>query len=149
MAAWLAAIPVLGSFFKDVGEAIDRNVTTDEERLKMKADMMGLQVPVVMAVVEAQKSANELQAKLVEAELKSEHWLVWSRRPILSYAAFLNAIGASVFGYMDSENAWWLALAINGLDVGTRGAAGLRPRRDLSVGPARLFRKQHRSAKGG
>lgn len=127
MPAWLAAIPVLGGLFEAVGTAVDKIVTSDEERLKLKAEMMAMQVPVVTAIIEAQKHSNEMQIRLAEAELKSEHWLVWSRRPILSYAAFANAILANVFGalghnYMAQDDAWWLALAINGLDVGSRGA---------------------------
>lgn len=127
MPAWLAAIPVIGQLFTSLGDAIDKNVTTDQERLQLKAQMMALQVPVVTAVIEAQKVANELQVRLTEAELKSEHWLVWSRRPVISYLAFANAIAANLAGafgynYMAQDDAWWLALLVNGLDFGSRGA---------------------------
>lgn len=124
--SFLAAIPIIGQLFDAIGGAIDRNSTTDEERLKFKADMMALQVPVITAVMQAQQAANEMQVKLAELELKNEHWLVWSRRPILAYLSILNLIGTNVAGalgynYMDPTDALYFALLINGLDTGTRG----------------------------
>ena len=42
MAAWLAAIPVIGGLLDSLGNAIDKNVTTDQERLALKAELMKL-----------------------------------------------------------------------------------------------------------
>ncbi len=124
--SFLAAIPLIGSLFEKVGEAIDKNVTTEHERLMMKAELTGLYTPVLVAVLGAQQSANEMQAKIAEVEAKSEHWLVWARRPIISILAFVNAVYAGIAaakGYpsMDAESAFYLALLANGLDMGTRG----------------------------
>lgn len=124
--SWLAAVPVLGQLFTSLGEAIDRNVTTDHERLQMKAKIMELQVPVIMAVAEAHKAGLDLQAKLAEVEAKSEDRLVRWRRPIVSIVALANFLVMSWLGAMgypipDLQYAFILAALANGLDIGTRG----------------------------
>ena len=119
--SWLSALPVIGSLFESVGTAIDKNVTSDEERLKLKAELMTLYSPVLQAVIEAQKSNNEMQVKIAEIEVRSEHWLVWARRPIISILAFLNLPVAGFTGYMTVDGALYLAMLVNGLDMGTRG----------------------------
>lgn len=121
MMDWLNGIPIIGKLFEQVGEAVDRNITTDAERLKLKAELTQLYIPVLTTVLEAQKSTNELQVKLAEVESKSEHWLVWSRRPIIAFMSIGNLIMAGIAGYMDVKDAMYLALVINGLDTGTRG----------------------------
>ena len=118
---WLASIPVVGDLIDKIGGAIDRNVTSDEERLKIKAELTSLYVPLLQTVVEAQKHANEMQVKLAEVEVASEHWLVWSRRPIIAFMSIGNLIAAGITGYMDVDSAMYLALVVNGLDTGTRG----------------------------
>ena len=120
MGFW-AAIPIIGTLFEKIGEAIDRNSTTDEERLKFKAELMSLYAPVLVAVLDAQKSLNEMQVKMAEIEAKSEHWMVWARRPIIAFMAVGNFIGASLFGYMDANNAFYFACLANGLDMASRG----------------------------
>lgn len=118
--SFLAAIPVIGSLFESIGGAVDKLVTSDHERLQMKATLMQLQVPVIIAVLEAQKATNELQVKLAEIEGKSEHWLVWSRRPIIAFLAVGNFIGSAIFGYMNTDNAFYFACLANGLDIAGR-----------------------------
>lgn len=118
---WLSSLPVIGSLFEKVGEAIDKNVTTDEERLKLKAELTTLYLPVLQSVVEAQKHANEMQVRLVEVEAKSEHWLVWSRRPVIAFMSVGNLIAAAILDYMDVDQALYFAMLVNGLDTGTRG----------------------------
>lgn len=121
MPAWLAAIPVVGTLFEKLGEAIDRNVTTDAERLQLKAELTSLYVPIVTAVIEAQKHANEMQVKLAEVEANSQHWLVWSRRPIIAFLAVGNFIAAAFLKHMDLESALYFAMLCNGLDFASRG----------------------------
>ena len=126
MPAWLAAIPVIGGLIDSIGNAIDKNVTSDQERLKLKAEMTSMYVPVLTAVIQAQATMNELQVKMAEIEAKSEHWLVWSRRPIIAFAAIFNFILANVlaafgYAYMDPTEAMYFAMLVNGLDTGSRG----------------------------
>src|SRR5574341_732350 len=103
MPAWLAAIPVIGTLFEKIGEAVDKNVTTDHERLQLKATLMELYIPILVSVTEAQKTMAELQAKLAEIEAKSEHWLVWSRRPIVALLAVGNFLAVPFFQHMPQD----------------------------------------------
>ena len=69
--------------------------------------------------------ANEVMNN-AEIEAKSEHWLVWSRRPIIAFAAIFNFILANVlaafgYAYMDPTEAMYFAMLVNGLDTGSRG----------------------------
>mgnify|MGYP001557805504 CR=1 FL=1 len=121
MAGWLAAIPVIGDLFDKVGGAVDNLITSDEERLKVKAELASLYMPVLQSVMEAQKAYQEMQVKIIEIESKSEHWLVWSRRPIIAYLSIINLIAAAIFKHMDIDNALYFSMLINGLDTGTRG----------------------------
>lgn len=119
--SWVAAIPIIGQFFEQIGTAIDKNVTTDEERLKLKAELTQYYVPIVGAVIEAQKNYNDMQVRIAEIEAKSEHWLVWSRRPIIAFVSIGNLIAAGIFRHMDMDSALYFAMIVNGLDTGTRG----------------------------
>lgn len=119
--SFLSAIPIAGSLIEKIGEAIDRNITTEEERLKLKAEITSLYVPVIAEAIKAQEAMAQLQAEVAKAEAQSEHFIVYARRPILSVLAFVNVIVASITHYMPIEYAYNLALLINGLDMGTRG----------------------------
>lgn len=119
--SWVAAVPLIGTFFEQIGAAIDRNVTTDAERLKLKGELTQHYVPIVGAVIEAQKNYNDMQVKIAEIEAKSEHWLVWSRRPIIAFISIGNLIAAGIFKHMDIDSALYFAMIVNGLDTGTRG----------------------------
>ena len=121
MIEYLAAIPVLGGMFEKLGAAIDRNVTTDEERLKLKVELAALYGPVLQAVLAAQESANKLQMKIAEVEAQSEHFIVYARRPIIAFASVANFLWAAFYGHMDVTDAMHFAMLVNGLDVGTRG----------------------------
>ena len=134
--SFLASLPIIGSFFDSVGKTVDELVTSDEERLKVKAQIAEISAPVMMAVVQAQMSANELQARIVEAEAKSEDRFVRWRRPILSLLAASNFLGVlwwwmlsgsvvNVFAITEIPTvvsySFMFAALVNGLDVGTRG----------------------------
>ena len=87
----------------------------------MKAELTSLYVPVLSAVMEAQRHAMEMQVRLAELELKNQHWLVWSRRPIIAYLAIGNLLAAAFLKHMDIDTAFYFAAIVNGLDTGTRG----------------------------
>jgi hypothetical protein len=99
--SWLATLPVIGGLFEKVGEALDRNLTTDEERLKAKVDLMSIQAPVLVAVVEAQKAFNEAQEKIRGYEVKSEKFIVYARRPIIDLVMSANCLVVFWFWMLD------------------------------------------------
>jgi hypothetical protein len=134
--SFLASLPIIGSFFESAGKVVDDLVTSDEERLQVKAKIAELSAPVLLAVVQAQMSANELQARIVEAEAKSEDRLVRWRRPILSLLAagnfmivlwwwMLSGSVQNIFAITEIpaivSYSFTFAALVNGLDIGTRG----------------------------
>ena len=135
--SFLAAIPIIGELFKDVGDAIDKNVTTDDERLKAKATLTALFAPVIQSIVSSQIAFAELQAKIAEIEARSEHWLVWARRPVISILATANFMVTlwlwmltmpkfnAIFSVTEVpavvQFAFYFAMGASGLDMTTRG----------------------------
>ena len=132
--SFLASLPIIGSFFESAGKAVDELVTSDEERLQVKAKIAEISAPVLLAVVQAQMSANELQARIVEAEAKAEDRLVRWRRPILSLLAGGNFMAVLWWWMLTADRVFSLtdipavvsysfmfAALVNGLDIGTRG----------------------------
>lgn len=132
--SFLASLPIIGSFFESAGKAVDELVTSDEERLQVKAKIVELSAPVLQSVVAAQVSSNELQARIVEAEAKSEDRVVRWRRPILSFVAAGNFIIVLWWWMLSGEAIFTIeaipavvsysftfAALVNGLDIGTRG----------------------------
>ena len=132
--SFLASLPIIGGFFTEVGKAADELITSDEERLQVKAKITEISAPVLLAVVQAQISANELQAKIIQAESASEDKMVRWRRPILSFIAAINFMvvlwwwmlsGDAIFSIDEIPSvvnySFMFAALINGLDVGTRG----------------------------
>lgn len=125
--SWLAAIPVVGSLFERIGEAIDRNVTTDHERLQAKNETIALLGPVLVALLEAEKASNELKARLLEAEIRAEDRLVRWRRPIISLLGTAHGCAGLwlyVAGWIPHEAAVAVMTfggTIGGLDIASRG----------------------------
>lgn len=133
--SFLKSIPIIGDFVDQVGDAIDKNVTTDHERLTTKAKMMEIAGPVIMSVVQAQAAANELVVKLAQLESSNEDRMVRWRRPIIAYIAAINFIimlwwwvttyPGNIFDVTDVpfivSYSFTFAAIVNGLDIGTRG----------------------------
>jgi len=118
---FFAAIPLIGTLFDKTTTLIDEVTTTDEERLQAKQKLTALYTPVLTSVINAQSSMMELRAKIAKYEAKSEHFIVYARRPIISILATFNFIGAAILGYMDVMLAFKFAALVSGIDMGTRG----------------------------
>jgi len=134
--SWFSAIPIVGDLIGQIGTAVDSVHTSDEEKLQLKAKIVELTAPAIVSVVQAQVAANELQARIVEVEAKSEDRIVRWRRPILSFAAAGNffivlwwwMIAGSHVNIFDITEipavvsySFTFAALVNGLDIGTRG----------------------------
>lgn len=61
---------------------VDDLHTSDEERLALKAQLLTIQTKVVSEVIEAEKEMMQAQAKIIETEAASPHWLTSAWRPI-------------------------------------------------------------------
>lgn len=64
-----------GNFVQSIGDAFDKNFTSEEERLKMKAELMAQASYIV-------EKTMEMQQKLILSET-SGNWLQRSWRPIV------------------------------------------------------------------
>jgi hypothetical protein len=71
-----AIIGAVGKTVDSIGDAIDKNVTSDEERLQMRNDLAQLQAQVETAVSEAVTARHE-------ADMQSDAWLPKNIRPIV------------------------------------------------------------------
>ena len=122
MSGFLASIPLVGELIEKTGEAVDRNVTSDKERLAIKAELAALYTPVVKTTIEAQAELDKARMKLMEAMAKSDKFLVYSLRPILCYATFFNWI-ATKAGLLsgDPQNAFYAFGLTFGIFGSTRG----------------------------
>lgn len=82
---------VTGGIIGQIGSLLDGISTTDEERLKAKAELatISANLQVEMAKVDAQIA--DAQSKVLVAEAQSESWLTRNWRPILmlSFTAIL------------------------------------------------------------
>lgn len=97
--SFLAALPIIGKFFDTAGEIVDNVSTTDEERLEGKAKLTSMYMPVISLIVQADAELQKARTSLQIAEAKSDKFLVYSLRPILSYATFAIWV-ATKMGYM-------------------------------------------------
>jgi len=72
-----------GGLVKDVGEAIDRNVTSDEERLQLHNDLVKIEAAASEKAQEFEKAIEENVTKRHEADMQSDSWLAKNVRPIV------------------------------------------------------------------
>jgi hypothetical protein len=109
----------IGDLLGRVIGVVDDVVTSDEERLALKAPLMAIQAEVLTAFIEAEGRLVEAQSRVVEAEAKSEHWLTSSWRPI-TMLTFLALIVWGQFGGPPVPEQMWplLNLGLGGYVVG-------------------------------
>jgi hypothetical protein len=113
---------MLGKIGDMLGRAIglvDDLHTSDEERLTLKERLLVVQAGVLSEVIKAETATLEAQARVVEAEAKSEHALTAMWRPI-TMLTFLALIVYGQFGGPPvPEQAWpLLQLGLGGYVVG-------------------------------
>ena len=119
--SWISAIPIVGDFVDSVGAAIDKNVTTDHERLQIKAEIVALTAPVLQAVLGAQAKFDEMRVQLQIVETQSGDRLVRWTRPLMSWATFLLWGYAFVTGHPMADDAFIAFTLIAGITSATRG----------------------------
>jgi hypothetical protein len=85
----------LGGIFDSLGDAIDKNITSDEERLTLRNQLAGFQL-------QAESEARKALAQVQVAETKSDSWITRSYRPIILLGMFL-LIVLQCFGLLTYE----------------------------------------------
>lgn len=84
--------------FKPAADLIDNLHTSEEERLVQKANLLEIQAAAVDSAVKYNQSLFESQAKIVNSEASSEHWLAANWRPI-TMLTFVAIVVAKFLGY--------------------------------------------------
>ena len=77
----------LGSIFNGVDEL----VTSDEERLKLKAVIFPMQAEILTLAVDMEKMRLQAATEIIKAEAQSDSWLTSNWRPLtaLSFVAMM------------------------------------------------------------
>lgn len=72
----------LSSLISPVTNLIDKLVTTDEDRLQIKAKLLEVETAFSAKVLDYEQKILDAQASIIVAETKSESWITSSWRPI-------------------------------------------------------------------
>lgn len=126
MPSWMTA---LSNIVNPVTKVIDELHTSDEEKLKLKHDMLSAQNELSSQVLKYESELMQAKSSIIVAEAKSQSWLARNWRPI-TMLTFLALIVADIFGLTQfrlSEQAWeLLKIGIGGYVVG-RSAEKIMP----------------------
>lgn len=93
----------IGSMFGPATTLIDEIVTTEEERLTLKAKLAEIEAKVSVKMMELQQAVIESNAKVAAAEQEHGNWLSKSWRPICSLGmmGILVAMGFGIIEYKE------------------------------------------------
>jgi len=91
-------LSMVTDIFKPAADLIDNLHTSEEERLVQKANLLEIQAAAVDSAVKYNQSLFESQAKIVNSEASSEHWLAANWRPI-TMLTFVAIVVAKFLGY--------------------------------------------------
>jgi hypothetical protein len=75
-------LDILDGIIQRIGEAIDRNVTTDAERLELLNELNRMQLELSSKVLEANLELQKQRASLIKAEAEGGSWLQRNWRPV-------------------------------------------------------------------
>jgi hypothetical protein len=120
----LAFTDLIAGVFKPAAELIDSLHTSEEERLQQKARLLEIQAASMDSALRHERSIMEAQAKIVNSEAQSEHWLTASWRPITMLTFLALAVGDSlgVLATPLRDEAWMLLqIGLGGYVVGRSG----------------------------
>lgn len=110
-------LEVLGIVFKPLVDLVDELHTSDEEKGVLRQKLFEAQSALFIKAMDFEKAALEAQARVVEAEAKSEHWLTSNWRPIVMLGMF-GLVVARWFGFsapnipLEIENQLWTLLQV-------------------------------------
>ena len=87
----------IGDLLGKVVGLVDDVVTSDEERLQLKAPLFEMQAKVLALAIEAEKNVLDAQRAIITAETQSDSWLTKNWRPITALA-FVSMMALSWIG---------------------------------------------------
>ena len=119
---------------KSVGDAIDRNVTTDHERLEMENKIQKILADAQQAVLKANEIEQQEITKRLQADMKSDSWLAKNIRPMtlifvtcaVTLLSFMTVMGDLTESQIAALQVWvglWTAvlLTVYAFYFGSRG----------------------------
>jgi hypothetical protein len=120
----MGIIELIAGVFKPAAELVDELHTSEEERLAAKSHLLDVQAAAMQRVFDYEKSTLEAQAKIVNSEAQSEHWVTATWRPITMLTFLALAVGDSM-GWLHAplrDEAWTLLqIGLGGYVVGRSG----------------------------
>tara|TARA_R110000823_G_scaffold111962_4_gene233370 strand:- start:1004 stop:1402 length:399 start_codon:yes stop_codon:yes gene_type:complete len=124
---------LIAGIFKPAAELIDSLHTSDEERLDAKSRLLDVQAAAMQQVFTYEASILESQARIVNSEAKSEHWVTATWRPIAMLTFLALAVGDSL-GLLATplrDEAWTLLqIGLGGYVVGRSGEKVMKTLKD-------------------
>jgi len=117
-----------------VGNAIDKNLTTDHERLQIEKEVKQILADLELAVLKANEVEQQEITKRLQADMASDSWLSKNIRPMtlifvtlaVTILTFVTIFGVLTEGQINALKAWvglWTAvmLTIFSFYFGSRG----------------------------
>tara|TARA_R110000824_G_scaffold157971_3_gene331532 strand:- start:1704 stop:2117 length:414 start_codon:yes stop_codon:yes gene_type:complete len=95
----LNPLSFLSKALDPISKAIDNLHTSDEERLSIKAELLGVQAKLVSEVIVYETKLADAQANVIMSEANAESWIARSWRPI----TMLTFVGLIVYSQL-TEN---------------------------------------------
>lgn len=124
---------LIAGIFKPAAELIDNLHTSTEEKLEQKRLLLEVQGRAMDRVHEYNTALLEGQARIVNSEAKSEHWVTATWRPIVMLGLF-SLVMLDSFGWLPnrlSEEAWLLLqIGLGGYVVGRSVEKGVKTYRE-------------------
>lgn len=89
----LTGIAAIGEAFSGILDGLGGLFTSDEERLKAKALIMGVQAQVMTSLLDYEQRIAEMQSSIINTEAKGESWLQRNWRPVTMMAFVVSIMG--------------------------------------------------------
>ena len=117
----MGILQLISSIFKPAADLIDELHTSEEERLKIKAEMFQAQQAMTLKMMEYEAKLLDSKTKIITAEAQGQSWIQRSWRPI-TMLTFLALVVCDSFGWLAfrlAEQAWTLLqIGLGGYVVG-------------------------------
>lgn len=98
----MSILAFLQSAFKPAVELIDDLHTSEEEKLTMKASILGIQAGLMGEAMSLEKTVIESKTAIITTEAKSDSWLTKNMRPLV-VSMFSLAVMAYWFGLTPTD----------------------------------------------
>lgn len=129
----------LSEIISPVMDSLDELVTSDEERLQIKARLFDAQNQMSMKVMEYETKLIDAKAEVITAEAQGQSWMQRNWRPI-TMLTFLVLVVCDSFGLLAfrlTEEAWTLLqIGLGGYVVG-RSAEKIMPKLSETMGKSK------------